>query len=461
MKRIGQVALVFAAVAIGGCGSVQEALWTAAGSTTTIAATSTTTALPVAVENSPRSDEPWDGRGFPTGPNSMPPGRYSWTAPAADLTLSFALPAGWDGEGPNWMHKAREEADVMVEFATSNIDPDDLVLDATSGSGSVESTAVTVAGYDGRYLELSLRDDPVYVEAYGAHGLRTQVWILDIDGTRVFISVGSYPNTVPADLAEAEAIVHSIRSEATDPTTFEDEPTTFEGEVAPSSDAAPPNGSVIAVDADTRRLPLGERTDLPDNAWFDFLAGLCWGDTCYRDAHVVDPSNDQMGFGRWAADLPFHIRDGFVNQGEAPLGDGFEVVVYVTRRVGPPLEGGVYEIDQTYQFSSDYVLKGTAAKCGPGYWDQTEPQACEWFVHDFSAGLPPGRYDIWARWFAPCSAWLDLGLADSCEASDEVMSRFESSVNMPFYGDGFTEGVQLPFDPYLFPEPITRGASTG
>jgi hypothetical protein len=239
------------------------------------------------------------------------------------------------------------------------------------------------------------------------------------------------------------------------------DPATFEGEVAPSSPGAtPPPGDGVPVHAETPRLPLGERTELPDNAWLDFLAGLCW-ETCFRDAHIVDPTDDQMGFGRWAADLPFHIREGFVNEAEAPLGDGFEVVVYVTRRAGPQLDGGAYEINQTHRFSSDYVLRATAAKCGPGYWDQTEPQTCEWFVHDFAAGLPPGRYDIWAKWYAPCSAWLALGLAGSCEDPAEVTSLFASSVNMPFYGDGFNEGVEQPFDPYLFPKPITRGATTG
>ena len=215
----------------------------------------------------------------------------------------------------------------------------------------------------------------------------------------------------------------------------------------------------IAVDANTR-LPLGERSELPYNAWLDFLAGLC-GQTCFLDAHFIDPNDDQTGFGRWAAYLPFHIREGFLNEGEAPLGDAFDVVVYVTRRAGPPLADNAFVIDQTYRFASDYVMRGTASKCGPGFRDQTAAGTCEWFVHDFSAGLPPGRYDIWAKWYAPCAAWLELGLVTNCGDPNEAMSMFESSVNMPFIGEGFTEGEQLPFDPYLYPEPITRGAPTG
>lgn len=106
--------------------------------------------------------------------------------------------------------------------------------------------------------------------------------------------------------------------------------------------------------------------------------------------------------------------------------------MYVTRRQGPVLDGGIYEIKYIYRFYSDYALRGTTIKCGPGYWTQTEPQTCEWFIHDFPEGLPAGRYDIWATWFAPCSVWQDLGRVDTCPELTEVASMFSSSVNMPF-----------------------------
>jgi hypothetical protein len=100
-----------------------------------------------------------------------------------------------------------------------------------------------------------------------------------------------------------------------------------------------------------------------------------------------------------------------------------------------------------------------AVKCGPGYWDQTDPQPCEWFVHDFPDGLPPGRYEIWVEWQAPCAAWLGLGLADVCGDPDEVTGLFATSVNMPFYGPGYWEDQTEPFDPYVYPEEITKGAA--
>ncbi len=106
------------------------------------------------------------------------------------------------------------------------------------------------------------------------------------------------------------------------------------------------------------------------------------------------------------------------------------------------------------------MLTGTTSKCGPGYWEQTETYTCEWIVYDFKSGLPQGRYDIWAGWFAPCSAWLDLGIVEACDVPTEVTSRFASSVNMPFYGDDYTEGEPPPYDAATILSgsgPIVRG----
>ena len=78
--------------------------------------------------------------------------------------------------------------------------------------------------------------------------------------------------------------------------------------------------------------------------------------------------------------------------------------------------------------------------------EQTGTYACERIVYELPDGLPQGRYDIWTGWYAPCSAWLDLGIVESCDAPGEVTSRFASAVNMPFYGDDYTEGEPPPYD---------------
>jgi hypothetical protein len=208
--------------------------------------------------------------------------------------------------------------------------------------------------------------------------------------------------------------------------------------VADESGAAPTAGTPLPDEAgatagDDGRgpLPLGEATTLPDSVRLDFLFEFCQGDVCWRDAHFLDPANPGFGSGRFAADTPFHIRQGFINTSDEPLGDGFDVVVYVTEidEVG---EFGGQTVGQTFRYISDYVIRGTSEACGPTYRTQTEPETCEWFVHEFNEGLPVGRHALWAMWEAPCRAWLDYGFTDGCDDPDEVISLFSSGVDSPF-----------------------------
>ena len=181
-------------------------------------------------------------------------------------------------------------------------------------------------------------------------------------------------------------------------------------------------------------LLLGVVNDLPNEDRLDFLFEFCgwYGPDCFRDAHFMDPDNPQLGSGGWTADRPFHIRHGFINNGEEPLGEGFDVVVYVTSLDGTPSEFGGVPAGETVRYTSDYVLRGTSDQCGPTYRSQTESETCEWFVHDFPDGLPEGRSAIWAVWEAPCSAWLDMGLTESCDNPNEVTSMFSSGYDGPF-----------------------------
>ncbi len=171
-----------------------------------------------------------------------------------------------------------------------------------------------------------------------------------------------------------------------------------------------------------RPRPLGEVDDVPNADRLDFLFE---GPGCYRDAHWIDPANPGHGSGPWVAGRPFHVREGFINDGVQPLPDGFDVVLYVTQ-----METGRDE--PTYRYTSDLVLRGTTDRCGPTYRTQTKPATCEWFVHDFPDGLPEGRFAIWAMWEAPCRAWIDLGLTDGCPDPNKVVSLFSSGFDSPF-----------------------------
>ena len=180
-------------------------------------------------------------------------------------------------------------------------------------------------------------------------------------------------------------------------------------------------------------LPLGSIDEVPNADRLSFLFEFC-DPECNRDAHWMDPDYPEMGSGIWTANRPFHVREGFINDRATPLGEGFDVVLYVSRSDGAP------DVP-IYRYTSDYVLQGRSDRCGPTYKTQRSPVTCEWFVHDFPKGLPAGRWAIWAVWEAPCWAWFDLNLIHPCQDPDEVISLFSSGVDAPFgpSGPSYTE----------------------
>lgn len=193
--------------------------------------------------------------------------------------------------------------------------------------------------------------------------------------------------------------------------------------VSDRGEPLPDLAGVLPGDDGIGPLPLGTIDEVPNADRLDFLFEFC-RPGCERDAHWMDPLDPKMGSGVWTAGRPFHVREGFINDRTEPLGEGFDVVLYVTRvETGP---------EPVYRYASDYVLRGTTDRCGPTYRTQTAPSTCEWFVHDFPEGLPEGRFAITAVWEAPCQAWVDLGVTASCEDPDEVISLFTSGVNAPY-----------------------------
>jgi hypothetical protein len=153
---------------------------------------------------------------------------------------------------------------------------------------------------------------------------------------------------------------------------------------------------------------------------------------------MVHPEGDQVT-GLWLADEPFHIREGFVNNREEPLGAAFppdyDFQVFITRRQGPPLDGGAFAIDTPYRYTADFLVRESSDRCGPAFLDQTEPLPCDEFVHDFPEGLPPGRYQLWVEWQAPCSAWTTV---DVCDEDDTPLTLFAARADIAFYHDDYT-----------------------
>ena len=194
-----------------------------------------------------------------------------------------------------------------------------------------------------------------------------------------------------------------------------------------------PAGVSIPGDDGTAPLPLGTIDTLPVDDYLDFLSKDC--EECFLDARFFGPELSEYGSGPFVANRHFVVRHGFV-AGPDPLGPDYSVNLYITRWTGA--QGGPFELGQTYMFTPDFVMRGMTDRCGPTHDSLTGPVECEWFVHDFPEGLPEGRYDLWADWVAPCSAWVDMGLTESCADPGETMSLFSASVNSPFGPD---EGI--------------------
>jgi hypothetical protein len=203
-------------------------------------------------------------------------------------------------------------------------------------------------------------------------------------------------------------------------------------------------------------LPVLNSNGIPNEDRLDFLFGSC-GSGCDLDARFVDPDNLVFGDDPWPSGRPFHVRHGFINEASEPLGEGFNVALYISRdetldRNDQPEVIGAdeagFEPGVVYGYTPDYVLRAASDRCGPTFDSQTSSHPCEWFVYDFPDGLPAGRFSLWAVWEAPCSAWFELGFVSStvedarsedvvetCEDPAQVISKFSSEVNSPFGND--------------------------
>ena len=151
----------------------------------------------------PPSWEPYEDLGvWPVGQGNGPPdGAYVGLYPGGNL---FSEPCLTDEDAA---------ADVPVGPTV-----DDLVT-ALVDHPSLDVTApvdVTLAGYSGKHLDLTVPDDisgcvrymPTdhHIYAQGP-GQRWHMWILDVDGTRVVVETNDYAGTSAGRLAEEQAIV--------------------------------------------------------------------------------------------------------------------------------------------------------------------------------------------------------------------------------------------------------------
>jgi hypothetical protein len=183
--------------------------------------------------------------------------------PSTPLRVVYEVPEGWS----SWIGAAKfaDDGHVGVSITTvtnlvrhgcrdhSWADPpvgpsvDDLataLADLTPFRVTSPPKDVTIYGYSGKYLELTVPDLPVKGErddrrftgcidgnlkswvaaidaaeegdafyGYTGPGYREEFWILEVEGTRLMIAAERSPGSPPEDLAELRAILDTIRIE--------------------------------------------------------------------------------------------------------------------------------------------------------------------------------------------------------------------------------------------------------
>jgi hypothetical protein len=157
--------------------------------------------------DAPASWETFEELGVSIGGNDWPDGAYVGFYPP-EVAL-FSEPCQTE-------EVAEADADVPVGPTV-----DDLVTSLVDHP-SLDVTApvdVTLAGYSGMYLDLTIPDDisecarytPMdhHIYAQGP-GQRWHMWILDVNGTRVLVETNDYAGTSAGRLAEEQAIVDSL-----------------------------------------------------------------------------------------------------------------------------------------------------------------------------------------------------------------------------------------------------------
>ena len=138
--------------------------------------------LPPDVSPRPATSDGGDGvLGWPdTSENAA--GVYSWDGSSCS---SNACVMGF-------MHNGYGSGDVEIRIGGS-----------PAGAITDDATAVTIAGHDGSYRRIEAGFEE---------------WVADIEGTRIVIHLKARPGTSPADLADAHAIIDSMRTEPRDNT---------------------------------------------------------------------------------------------------------------------------------------------------------------------------------------------------------------------------------------------------
>ena len=158
----------------------------------------------------------------------------------SDVRLTYAVPAGWEASG---MGVGKEPAVVFFDYVTNIytdscpsvlVDPpvgptvDDLASAWANlpGFHATAPTDITVDGFHGKQVEFTVPDynktdcpDGDFKLLVSGNGdwwaagpnQHTQLWILDVNGTRLVIVAFDLPDASPQDRADLDAVLASIQ----------------------------------------------------------------------------------------------------------------------------------------------------------------------------------------------------------------------------------------------------------
>jgi len=362
-------------------------------------------------------------------------GEFGWEEDDISASSSAAPPAlsGVFSEEPRWVDLRWAMHDEHLDLSDPRFS--DAVADIASAIRGVPKDEL--ASEEVRQHRRTVRTALAAAVVLLVFGIAATLGaVVAIDKTNEARAQQSAAEGARADAEAAQALAEDERDRANDEA---DRANRVSGHlidvfVQPAlGDALPPGPDVLSGDRDDPPTALAVA---PATARLDFFVQFCEITICFRDAQLVYP--DGRTIAGWHPYEPFHIRHGFVNGDEAPLpldrpdSPGYDLRVFVTRVVGPILDDGSFPLDQTFRFHVDYRVREISDQCGTDYalGERTEPQPCEMFMHDFPEGLPPGRYDFWVEWRAPCLVWL--GVEDLCSGVTVPLDLVVSQVNIPF-----------------------------
>jgi hypothetical protein len=184
------------------------------------------------------------GTPAPLSGEELEPGRYIL---AHGLNATITVPAGWENVDQRGVAKGGDDSFMAVVFwpfpddfnvvysnpcqwSTTIVDPPvgptvDELANALAGQsmrGDAVPTGVTIDGYEGKLVEMSVPDDIDFADCdegefrswlgrfHQGPGQIDSVYILDVNGVRQVLIAHHMPGVTAAELAEQQAVLESV-----------------------------------------------------------------------------------------------------------------------------------------------------------------------------------------------------------------------------------------------------------